>query len=400
MCLRRSTSALAASLTTCALLVTACAGSSSTADSTPSTSPASATSPPASDTPAAVSPEPAPPTPTPLADTRVLAPQGPTTVAGNLRTPWGLTFLPDRSALVSERDSGRIVRVDPGGATTALGVVPGVDAGGEGGLLGIAVRPRAAGSTGPFELYAYLTAAQDNRVVRMTLDLGAGGAALGEPAPILTGIPKANIHNGGRITFGPDGMLYVATGDASVNGRSQDPQSLSGKILRLTPEGQPAEGNPTAGSPVWSLGHRNVQGLAFDSRGQLWASEFGQNRLDELNRIQAGGNYGWPEVEGPGGRVGFIDPVASWATSEASPSGIAIAGNAIWMAALRGQRLWQIPIPGGAVGEPVAHFTREYGRLRHVELAPDGSLWVLTNNTDGRGNARAGDDRVLGIRLT
>ena len=276
--------------------------------------------------------------------------------------------------------------------------MPGVDAGGEGGLLGIALRPRAEGSTGPLELYAYLTAAQDNRVVRMTLNL-EGGAALGEPAAILTGIPKANIHNGGRITFGPDGMLYVATGDASVNGRSQDPQSLSGKILRLTPDGQPAEGNPTAGSPVWSLGHRNVQGLAFDASGQLWASEFGQNRLDELNRIEAGGNYGWPQVEGPGGGAGFIDPVASWATSDASPSGIAVAGNAVWMAALRGQRLWQIPIPGGAVGEPVAHFTGEHGRLRHVELAPDGSLWVLTNNTDGRGAARPGDDRVLGIRL-
>ena len=398
MRLRRSTTALATTLTTCALLVGGCAGSSSTADSTPSTSPASATSPAASDTAAAPEPAPAAP-PTPLADNRVLAPAGPTTVAGGLRTPWGLAFLPDRSALVSERDSARIVRVYPTGATTALGVVPGVNAGGEGGLLGIAVRPRAAGSTGPFELYAYFTSAQDNRVVRMTLNLD-GGAALGEPAPILTGIAKANIHNGGRIIFGPDGMLYVATGDAAVTGRSQDPQSLSGKILRLTPDGQPAEGNPTAGSPVWSLGHRNVQGLAFDASGQLWASEFGQNRLDELNRIQAGGNYGWPEVEGPGGRAGFIDPVASWATSAASPSGIAVAGNAVWMAALRGQRLWQIPIPGGAVGAPVAHFTGAHGRLRHVELAPDGSLWVLTNNTDGRGNARAGDDRVLGIRLT
>ena len=177
--------------------------------------------------------------------------------------------------------------------------------------------------------------------------------------------------------------------------------SLNGKILRVTPDGQPAPGNPTPGSPVWSLGHRNVQGLAFDSRGQLWASEFGQNRLDELNRIEAGGNYGWPAGGGSrSARAGFIDPVAWWPTGEASPSGIAVAGNAVWMAALRGQRLWQIPIPDGAVGQPVAHFTREYGRLRHVELSPDGSLWMLTNNTDGRGQARAGDDRVLGIRLT
>jgi len=309
--------------------------------------------------------------------------------------------MPDGSALVSERDSGRIVRVATDGAMTTLGEVPGVDAGGEGGLLGIALNPQAEGSSTARELYAYLTASGDNRVVRMAFDPDASAPAFGQPQPILTGIAKANIHNGGRIIFGPDGFLYVATGDASENGRSQDPASLSGKILRLTPDGQPAPGNPTAGSPVWSLGHRNVQGLAFDSRGQLWASEFGQNRLDELNRIEPGGNYGWPEVEGPGGAAeGFIDPVATWATSEASPSGIAVAGNSVWMAALRGQRLWQIPIPGGVVGEPVAHFTGEYGRLRHVELAPDGSLWLLTSSTDGRATPRSAGDEIIRIALS
>jgi len=363
---------------TTALSISACAGSEST--SVPITPPAGSPSPTAS-SPAASDPS-ATPQPAPE-DTRVLAPTVAGTVADGLGTPWGLTFLPDGSALVSERDSGRLVRVAPDGANTEVAVVPGVDAGGEGGLLGIALRPATGDPTAERELYAYLTAGGDNRVVRMAFSPVTNG--IGQPQPVVTGIAKASIHNGGRITFGPDGFLYIATGDASATGRSQDPASLNGKILRVTPDGQPAPGNPTAGSPVWSLGHRNVQGLAFDSRGQLWASEFGQNTLDELNRIQAGGNYGWPTVEGPGGAArGFIDPVASWATSEASPSGIAIAGNSVWMAALRGQRLWQIPIPGGVVGEPVEHLAGQYGRLRHVELAPDGSLWVLTNSPNGR----------------
>jgi glucose/arabinose dehydrogenase len=385
---------MAVVLTTTTLLVSACGGTEpDTAGATPAPPVASASDPAAPGPP----PSPAPSTaPAAAEDTRVLAPRVAGTVAAGLQVPWGLAFLPDGSALVSERDSARILRVAPNGTTTALGQVPGVDAGGEGGLLGIALRP---GSSAARELYAYFTAGQDNRVVRMALSPDAG--ALGAPQAILTGIAKANIHNGGRIAFGPDGFLYVATGDASRNARSQDPASLSGKILRLTPDGQPAPGNPTAGSPVWSLGHRNVQGLAFDSRGQLWASEFGQNALDELNRIQPGGNYGWPQVEGPGGAArGFIDPVATWATGEASPSGIAIAGNSVWMAALRGQRLWQIPIPGGAVGTPVAHFARQYGRLRHVERAPDGSLWMLTNSTDGRGRPAADGDRVLRITLS
>ena len=390
----RSTSALAAALTTSALLVSACAGSAASPADSADTPPAAA---PSLENDNAAAEPPATPQAAPE-DTRVLAPTVAGTVTANLRTPWGLTFLPDGSALVSERDSARVLRVAPDGTRTEIAVVPGVDAGGEGGLLGIALRPATGDPAAERELYAYLTAGRDNRVVRMSFSPVRNG--IGQPQPVLTGIAKANIHNGGRITFGPDGFLYVATGDASATGRSQDPASLNGKILRVTPEGQPAPGNPTAGSPVWSLGHRNVQGLAFDSRGQLWASEFGQNTLDELNRIQAGGNYGWPTVEGPGGAArGFIDPVASWATSEASPSGIAVAGNSVWMAALRGQRLWQVPIPGGVVGEPVAQFAGAYGRLRHVELAPDGSLWMLTNSTDGRGTPNPDGDRIVRITL-
>lgn len=317
-------------------------------------------------------------------------PQVAGTVATDLNSPWDVTFLPDGSALVSERNSGQIKRI-ANGSTTTVGTVPGVVPGGEGGLHGLAVSPTYATDG---LVYAYFTAANDNRVVRMTVDSG-----LGQPEVVVSGIPKATIHNGGRIKFGPDGMLYIATGDAGQTGNAQNPSSLGGKILRVTPTGAAAPGNPTEGNRMWSMGHRNVQGLAFDDGGRLWASEFGQNTWDELNLIRAGGNYGWPTVEGSGGNPNFVDPVVQWSTSEASPSGIAFSRDTVWVASLRGQRLWAVPVLDGQLdGTPVSFFNGSHGRLRTVTNAPDGSLWLMTNNTDGRGNPRPGDDRLL--RLT
>ena len=272
-------------------------------------------------------------------------------------------------------------------------MVPGVQASGEGGLLGLATSPSFR--TDRF-VYAYFTGGSDNRVVRMTFD----GNGFGEPEPILTGIPKGGIHNGGRMVFGPDGMLYIGTGEAGDRPLSQDLNSLGGKILRLAPDGGVPPDNPIAGSLVWSYGHRNVQGLAFDSQGRLWASEFGQNTFDELNLVQRGGNHGWPLVEGPSNDPRFVAPAESWPTSEASPSGIAIVDDVVYMAALRGQRLWQIPIEGNGVGPYRAFFTGELGRLRTVEVAPDGSLWLTTSNRDGRAEPRAGDDVVLRLALS
>jgi glucose/arabinose dehydrogenase len=310
----------------------------------------------------------------------------PEVVADGLEAPWGLAFLPDGGALVSERDSGRILRVEAGTQAREVATVPGVAAGGEGGLLGLAVSPE-------FEadqlVYAYLSAQDDNRIVRFRL----GG---GQVEVLLDGIPRAGIHNGGRIAFGPDGMLYAGTGDASERSRAQDPGSLGGKILRLRPDGGVPDDNPAPGSPVWSLGHRNVQGLAWDDQGRLFATEFGQNRVDEVNRIERGGNYGWPEVEGTGGGERFRDPLVTWPTSQASPSGAAIAGDTLYVAALRGKRLWSVPLDGGGgVGGPKAVLAGAYGRLRHVAVAADGALWVLTSNRDGRGDPAADDDRVL-----
>ncbi|MBF6329518.1 PQQ-dependent sugar dehydrogenase [Nocardia transvalensis] len=307
-------------------------------------------------------------------------------LAHGLNVPWGLAFLPDGSALVAERDTGAILRLVPGSAPERVYEVPGVVARGEGGLLGLAISPRYAEDR---YVYAYFTGASDNRIVRFRLD--------GPAQDIFTGIAKAGNHNGGRIAFGPDGMLYVGTGDAQSGPRSQDRTSPNGKILRLTPDGRPAPGNPDPDSPVYSLGLRNVQGLAWDREGRLYASEFGQNALDEINLIEPGRNYGWPAVEGVGdteaGR--YTNPLVTWRTRDSSPSGIAITANTVYVAALRGERLWSVPLRDGGLGDPEQHLRDRYGRLRTVEVAPDGALWLTTSNTDGRGDIRRGDDRII-----
>lgn len=319
------------------------------------------------------------------------------TVASGLSVPWGIAFLPDGSAIVTERDSRRVLRLTPQPDGTGDGEADVAEIGEiteaapevEAGLLGVAVSPDFADDSA---LFFYATTTEDNRVFRVTLD----GNQLGDPSPILTGIPKGVIHDGGRLAFGPDGFLYVSTGETGNPDLAQDPDSLAGKILRITADGDPAPGNPDEGSPVWSLGHRNVQGLAFDETGQLWASEFGDQTFDELNRVTAGANYGWPEVEGRGGGPDYVDPLQTWSTEDASPSGLAFVDGSLWMAALRGQRLWQIPLAGNeTTGEPVGLFTGEYGRIRTVVTTPEGDLWVATSNRDGRGEPADEDDRIL-----
>jgi glucose/arabinose dehydrogenase len=320
------------------------------------------------------------------------------TVTEGLKTPWGLAPLPDGNLLVSSRDDGTITRItEKTGQKTELGTVSGVSPAGEGGLLGIALSPDYASD---HMIYAYFTSASDNRVVRMLYDpRKPAGEQLGAPDTIFKGIPKGYIHNGGRIAFGPDTMLYAGTGESGNRPLAQDKTSLGGKILRMTPDGRPAPGNPFPGSLVYSLGHRNVEGLAFDSRGRLWASEFGDKAEDELNLIRAGGNYGWPVVEGSSDDPRFVPPMAVWPVADASPSGIAIVDDVVYMAALRGQRLWRIPITGDGVGQPQAFLQGEHGRLRSVARAPDGSLWVGTSNLDKLGKPGPGDDRILRVAV-
>jgi glucose/arabinose dehydrogenase len=309
-----------------------------------------------------------------------------------LEVPWGLAFLPDGDALVGERTTGRLYQVPAeGGDAELVATVPDVDDDGEGGLLGIALDPLFIHSGHAF-VYAYLTTASDNRVVRFHLD--PSGTGIYDLQVILEGLAKASIHDGGGLAFGPDGQLSVGVGDAGVPDRAQDPASLNGKILRMTTTGQPplSPANPDPHSLVWSMGHRNVQGLAWDSSGAMYATEFGQNTWDEVNLIEPGKNYGWPVVEGMGDDPANTNPVFTWTTDEASPSGIAIVGDVAYVGALRGQRLWRVPLDGG---DPEPLLQDQYGRLRNVQAAPDGSIWITTSNRDGRGRADGGDDRIL-----
>jgi glucose/arabinose dehydrogenase len=312
----------------------------------------------------------------------------PEVVATGLTVPWGLGFLPDGSALVAERNSARVLQLRPGSAPAVVATISGVAPAGEAGLLGLAVSPTYAEDG---LVYVYFTAASDNRIARFRLD------APQDQQVILSGLAKASIHDGGRIAFGPDGMLYAGVGDANNTASAQNQQSRNGKILRMRPDGGvPETGNPFPGSLVYSLGHRNVQGLAWDAQGRLYAAEFGQNTWDEVNQIVAGGNYGWPTVEGISNDTRFRNPIVVWSTAEASPSGATIDGDTLYVAALRGQRLWSVPLDGnGGAGTPVALLQGQYGRLRTVERAPDGSLWIATSNRDGRGTPAAADDRVI-----
>nr|WP_246416083.1 PQQ-dependent sugar dehydrogenase [Nocardioides luti] len=332
--------------------------------------------------------------PTPESDSP--QPPGATEVVGTIATglavPWGLAFLPNGDAIVTERDSQRVLRIHgPQHRVEVIATLDDAAPGGEGGLLGVAASPDFATD---HELFFYVTTATDNRIAKASYD----GGRLGPLEVILDGIPNGFIHDGGRLAFGPDGYLYASTGETGNDALAQDTDSLGGKILRITTDGDPAPGNPIDGSPIWSYGHRNVQGLAFDDRDRLWASEFGASTFDELNLIEPGDNYGWPTVEGRGGKAGLVDPQVVWDTDVASPSGLAWSDGYLWLASLRGRRLWRIDVVGKRATDPTDFFVGEYGRMRTVAVAPDGRLWVTTSNRDGRGSPADGDDRILVIR--
>jgi glucose/arabinose dehydrogenase len=345
--------------------------------STPTSSPSTPTSTTPSPTPSATSAAPTPtPTPTVPAEARlVLAGE----VASGLAVPWGVAFLPDGSALVGERDTGRVLwLVTTGGDPVVVGTLDvrsRVDQAGESGLLGLALHPTED------VLYAYTSVGEGNRVVRMPY-----AGSLGEPEVVLDGIGASVHHNGGGLAFGPDGALYVSTGDAEDPSAAPDPSSYDGKVLRVALGGADVD--------VWSRGHRNVEGLAFDEQGRLWASEFGDKGADELNLIEQGKDYGWPAVEGDSGGE-YADPLATWPVEECSPAGIAIAAGRAWLGALRGECVWSVVLDGPDAGRTERHLTGEHGRIRAVAAAPDGALWVTTSNRDGRTEPGPDDDRVL-----
>lgn len=344
-------------------------------------------------------------TPSPSGPPAPVHPVGdPVVIASGLDAPWSILRLPDGSTLISERDSTLVRELLPDGTLREAGTVSAAQPNGEGGLLGLAFLADTAAPGGFGWVYTYFSATTENRIERMPLAGSAGSHSLGASTLVLDSIPLAGNHNGGRIAFGPDGLLYATAGDAGNAATAQNLDSLGGKILRLTPTGGVPEGNPF-NTLVYSYGHRNPQGLAWDSRGQLWASEFGQNTWDELNRIVPGGNFGWPIVEGQARDPEYIDPEQQWSTDEASPSGIAIVNDTIFMASLRGSRLWSIPITsaaaadGSSTGEPTDWFINSYGRLRDVVSGPAGTLWFVSNNTDGRGSPAVGDDRLYQVSV-
>ncbi|MDR7281180.1 glucose/arabinose dehydrogenase [Catenuloplanes atrovinosus] len=331
--------------------------------------------------------------------------QAATVLARGLDAPWGMAFLPDGGALVTERDSARILKVGPESDRTGLRVraladlSDAVEPGGEGGLLGIAVSPEFADDD---TVFVYYTTPSDNRIGRLTLAGTEATPTPGDlpklaPEPIVTGIPRDGFHSGGRLAFGPDGFLYAGTGGDGEAAR--DPKNLGGAILRITRDGAPAEGNPDPASPVWSRGHRNVQGLAWDAGKRMYATEYGQDGTDELNVIEPGKDYGWPAVQGtpPSPDPKYRDPLVTWPADEASCSGLAVVETTLVTACLRGQRLWLVETTeqGTVFGRPSEVLTGQFGRLRTVVAAPDGSLWVSTSNTDGRGKPAADDDRIL-----
>lgn len=318
------------------------------------------------------------------------------TVATGLEAPWEIAFLPDGSALVTERP-GRVRLLDADGRLSAqpVATIDRVAAVGEGGLLGLAVDP-------DFEqnafVYLYRTTETGNEVVRFTYS----GGALAEQAVIVDGLQAAGIHNGGRLAFGPDGALYVTTGEAGNTALSQDPGSRNGKLLRVR--------DFRGAAPrveIVSSGHRNVQGLDWQpGSDRLYATEFGESDNDEVNLIAQGANYGWPEATGGddgGGRfepavATYADVVAPSGATFVSEEGSAWTGDFIF-AALVGEAIHRLPIDeaDGLAGQDETLFEGELGRVRTVVEGPDGALYALTNNTDGRGSPREGDDRIVRI---
>ena len=333
-------------------------------------------------------------------------------VAGSLEVPWALAFLPDKSILFTERP-GRVRIVDANGNLNSSPVMTLSDVKqiGEGGLLGITIHPDFETNHFAYLYYTYSGNSDQtlNRVARFKFE----NNSLSEQTIIVDRIPGAPNHNGGRIKFGPDGFLYITTGDAQNPSLAQNKNSLAGKILRVTDDGKPAPNNPFD-SPIYSYGHRNPQGITWDEKGRLWEVEHGQSATDELNLIEIGKNYGWPEIRGDQKRTGMENPILHSGSDTWAPSGAAYLNGSIFFAGLRGQALYEarLQMPSHSDGGQAVinddgisvtlktHFKGELGRIRDVVVGPDNMLYITTSNRDGRGVPDSEDDKIIRINPT
>jgi glucose/arabinose dehydrogenase len=341
-------------------------------------------------------------TPDPITDPLVPI-KAPETVVTGLNIPWELVFLPNEDMLVTERP-GRLLRI---GDDKEVIEISGVAHRGEGGLLGLALDPKF-GENGL--IYLYLTTQDGGRITNRVERYKLVDATLSNREVIIENIPGASNHDGGRIAFAPptscesgraDCLLYVTTGDAGNENSAQDKNSLAGKILRLRPDGSVPADNPFDNA-IYSYGHRNIQGIAWDSRGQLWATEHGRSGVlsgyDELNKIVKGGNYGWPVIQGSESQSGMISPQKHSGSSDTwAPAGMTYIENNLIFTGLRGESLYVSNISSGSASDLEKYLEGEYGRLRTIVPGPDGMLYILTNNRDGRGKPTNTDDRIIKI---
>ena len=312
--------------------------------------------------------------------------------AQNLEVVWALAFLPGGDLLATER-KGTVNLIDKEGNVSRIFTLSNVLQTGESGLHGIALHPDFENNQFLYLYYTYKGNGDNtqNRVSRFRFD----GKTFTDEKIIVDAIPGAIFHDGGRIKFGTDKNLYITTGDARNPSLAQDVNSLAGKILRVTDEGNPASGNPF-GTRIWSYGHRNPQGIAWDDKGRLWETEHGDSATDEFNLIEPGKNYGWPTIRGDQKAEGLKTPVLHSGNDTWAPAGAAFINGSIFFGGLKGQALFQAKLQDNSA-TLTTHFKGELGRIRDVLLGPDGFLYITTSNRDGRGTPAAGDDKILRI---
>lgn len=311
----------------------------------------------------------------------------PQVLVDDLQIPWAIDFLPNGNLLVTERVGTLKEIAADGNIVKSLGIAD-VSPIGEGGLMGVAVHPNFEKNNFVYIMYTYNEGGPKNKIVRFLYK----DSNLSEDKTIIDSIPGSSNHNGGRLKFGPDGFLYATTGDAQNPQSSQDRDSLSGKILRLMDDGANAPGNPF-NTAVYSYGHRNPEGLAWDKDGRLWATEHGSSAKDEVNQIEAGKNYGWPDVTGDQTRDGIQAPKVNSGNSTWAPGDLAFAGDKFYFTGLRGQSVFVMNPKNPK--EIKQLFNGEFGRLREIVLGPDGKIYITTSNRDGRGIPKEGDDKII-----